>query len=63
VEDGGGAATSAREVEDEGVVKAGVWWPRVSSSRVRASRTCRKVGEQRPHGLVAAGKAPQNVED
>jgi hypothetical protein len=43
-EDGGGAATRAREVDDEGVVEAGVWWPRVSSSRARASRTCRKVG-------------------
>jgi hypothetical protein len=44
-EDGGGAATSAREVvEDEDVVEAGVWRPRVSSSRVRALRTCRKVG-------------------
>jgi hypothetical protein len=44
VEDGGGAATSAREVEDEGVVEAGVWWPWVSSSRVGASRACKKVG-------------------
>jgi hypothetical protein len=43
-EDSGGAATSAREVEDEGVVEAGVWWPQVSTSRVRASRTYRKVG-------------------
>jgi hypothetical protein len=40
-EDGGGAATSARGVE----VEAGVWWPRVSSSRVRAPRTCKKVGD------------------
>jgi hypothetical protein len=43
-EDGGGAATSERAGEDEGAVEAGGWWPRVSSSRVRASRTCRKVG-------------------
>jgi hypothetical protein len=43
-EDGGGAVTSARDVEDEVVVETGVWWPQVSSSRVRVSRTCKKVG-------------------
>jgi hypothetical protein len=44
-EDGGGAATSAREVvEDEDIVEEGLWRSRVSSSRVRASQTCMKVG-------------------
>jgi hypothetical protein len=41
-EDGDGATTRAREVVD--VVEVGVWRPRVSSSRVRASQTSRKVG-------------------
>jgi hypothetical protein len=45
MEDGGGAATRAREVVD--VVEAGVLRPRVSSSRVRASQTSRKVGSSR----------------
>jgi hypothetical protein len=47
VEGGGGVGTSAREVveaEGEDVVGAGVWRPRVSFSRVRASQTCRKMG-------------------
>lgn len=44
-EDTGGAVTRALEgVEDEGGVESGAWSPLVISSKVRASRTCMKVG-------------------